>query len=84
MLHWLIISMGWIEGVMWRLRWEVGDGGRMPRWWTQCKGGIEWKWEGWRTYDERSVGGNVVQGDNEEFELGSGFGNEEWANYAVR
>ena len=39
---------------------------------------------GVRTYDERSVGGNVVQGDNEEFELGSGFGNKEWANYAVR
>ena len=35
-------------------------------------------------YDERSVGGNVVQGDNEEFELGSGFGNKEWAKYAVR
>ena len=33
-----------------------------------------WEWEGWRTYSERSVGGgDVVQGDNEEFELGSGL-----------
>ena len=43
-----------------------------------------WKGEGWRPDGECGVGGNVIQGDNKEFEVGSGLGNEEWANDAVR